>query len=715
MVYARKSEDSNQRVLRALLLGSAMVSVVALSGGAHAQQAGSKPVTLDSIVVEGAPGVVTEDTGSYATNRSTVGYKQPTDIREIPQTVNVLTRQRLDDQNVSTLEEAGYLLPNVTTATGNGFDGSLYSRGHEVFTYNVDGAPRPFLSLYGTAPDLVFFDRVEVLSGPSGVFQGSGEPVGTVNLVRKRPTGENAGRVTGIAGSEEHFRAETDLQAAAGDDKQLRGRIIGYGYTKGSYLDIAEQEKGGGYGTLEYDLTDKLTLSFGGIHESEDTVSMSGQPTYSDGSFLNVPVETFFGAPWAQREINTAEGFAEGEYAFDNGGVFKVTSRVYNRDTNIKNALASTAVDPATGDFTMFVFARRFDEVSSYVDANYSAPFTFFGRRSEFSVGTDYRRSEQDMKQNFDFSLGTQNINTFDPYSLVEPSITYPGVGPGFRLNTETENNEYGGYGYTRLQVYDGLNLTLGGRYTSYDSDTLDTGRSTTTSISENEFVPMVGLSYDIVPEATVYTSYSEIFQPQSEQKADGSQVEPVRGRQIEIGTKVSLFDGFLNGQASVYWLQDENRAISDPDNTGSFIASQEEDTHGFELSVSGSPYPGLELSAGYSYVDTDLETDPTPAHSGVVWGRYTFLDGALENLYIGAGVQAVGEFEAVSNGVKIDAPSYAVVNASAGYPINENFEVGLFVKNLLDHEYVERVNTTARGVFYGDPLTATLRLTGKF
>ncbi len=159
--------------MHALLLGTAMASVVALSDTAQAQQAGNEPVVLDSIVVEGDPGVVTEETGSYATNRATVGYKQPTDIRKIPQTVNVLTRQRLDDQNVSTLEEAGYLLPNVTTATGNGFDGSLYSRGHEVFTYNVDGAPRPFLSLYGTAPDLVFFDRVEVLSGPSGVFQGS--------------------------------------------------------------------------------------------------------------------------------------------------------------------------------------------------------------------------------------------------------------------------------------------------------------------------------------------------------------------------------------------------------------------------------------------------------------------------------------------------------------------------------------------------------------
>lgn len=711
MMDAQNRERFDRRLLRALLLGTVFVGAMSLAGAARAQDAAA----LDPIVVEGDKEVVTEDTGSYATNRATVGYKQPTDIRDVPQTVNVLTRQRLDDANATTLEEAGYLLPNVTTATGNGFDGSLYSRGHEVFTYNVDGAPRSFLSLYGTAPDLVFFDRVEVLSGPSGVFQGSGEPVGTINLVRKRPNGETGSSATGMLGSYDHYRGETDLQVAAGDAKQLRGRLIGYGYTRQSHIDIQQQDKGGGYGTVEYDLTDRLTVSFGGIHESEDTVSMSGQPTFTDGSFLNVGTETFFGAPWNQREINTAEGFAEAEYSFDNGGVLKFASRLYDRDTDIKNALASTGVDPATGDFTMFVFARRFDEKSSYLDLNYSAPFTFFGRRSEFSVGTDYRRAEQDMKQNFDFSLGTQNINTFNPYNLVEPTVTYPGVGPGFRLNTETENNEFGGYGYTRLQVYDGLNLTLGGRYAVYDSETVDTGRRTTTSIDENRFVPMVGLSYDIVPEATVYTSYSEIFQPQSEQRADGSQLDPIEGRQIEVGTKVSLFDGFLNGQAAVYWLQDENRAVSDPNNTGSFLGSQEEDTVGFELSLSGSPYPGVEISAGYSFVDTDLETDPTPQHSGVIWGRYTFLEGPLQDLYIGAGVQAVGEFEAISDGVTIDAPGYAVVNAAAGYPINENFEVGLFIENLLDNEYVERVNTAERGVFYGDPLTATLRVTGRF
>lgn len=703
-----------RNLMRGLLLGTVCSAALFQAGTALAQSSG-EAVTLDRIVVEGDEEVVTEDTGSYATGRSTVGYKQPTDIREIPQTVNVLTRQRLDDANATTLEEAGYLLPNVTTATGNGFDGSLYSRGHEVFTYNVDGAPRSFLSLYGTAPDLVFFDRVEVLSGPSGVFQGSGEPVGTINLVRKRPNGETGGSATGHLGTYDNYRGEADLQVAGGDRKQIRGRMIGYGFTKQSYLDIAQQDKGGGYGTVEYDLTDALTVSVGGIHESEDTVSMSGQPTFSDGSFLNIGTETFFGAPWNQREINTAEGFADAEYTFGNGGVLKLNSRIYDRNTDIKNALASTSVDASTGDFDMFVFARRFDEKTSYLDLNYSQPFTFFERRSEFAIGTDYRRTEQDMKQNFDFSLGTQNINTFNPYDLVEPEITYPGVGPGFRLNTETETDEFGGYGYARLQVYDGLNLTLGGRYASYDSETEDTGRSTVTSIDENRFVPMIGLSYDIVPEATVYTSYSEIFQPQSEQKADGSQLDPIEGRQVEVGTKVSLFDGFLQGQAAVYWLQDENRAADDPDNVGSFVESQEEDTVGFEISLVGSPYPGVEISAGYSYVDTDLDTDPTPEHSGVIWGRYTFLEGPLQDLYIGAGVQAVGDFQAISNGVKIDAPGYAVVNAAAGYPINENFEVGLFVENLLDNEYVERVNTTERGVFYGDPLTATLRLTGRF
>lgn len=695
-----------------LLAGTAYA---AMAGAAAAQQADSQPMVLSPIVVEGDPGVVTEDTGSYTTERATVGYKHPVDVRKVPQSVTVITRQRLDDANANTLEEAGYLIPNVTTATGNLYDGSLYSRGHEVFTYNIDGAPRPFLSLYGTAPDLVFFDRIEFLSGPSGVFQGSGEPVGTLNLVRKRPGDRLAANFGVSAGSYDAYRAEGDVGGPLNESGSLRGRVIGYGLTRDSFVDVQNQDKGGGYGTLEADITETTTLSIGGIAETQDTTGTSGLPTFTDGTLIDLDRSTFIGADWNTREIDTAEGFVEAEHGFDYGGILKVTARTYGRDVNIKTALGLSGVDRDTGDFSMFTFARKFDELTSYVDANLSSPFTFMGRSSEFTIGADARLSEQDMKQNFDFSAGTHNIYTFDPGSIAEPDVTFPGVGPGFRLNTETESTEYGGYGYARLQVLDGLNLCFGARLATYDSETEDTGRGTTTEVSADRFVPMVGLSYDLTSQLTAYSSYSEIFQPQSEQAADGSQLDPVIGRQVEVGAKASFLDGALNAQTAVFWLEDENRAEDDTANVGSFTASGEAETKGFEVNVSGSPYPGVDLIAGYSYVTTDLDTDPTPKHSLVGFAKYTFLDGPLQDAYLGAGVQAVSGFKSQASGVPIEAPGYAIVNALVGYAITENVDASVAVHNVLDRKYIQRVNTVERGTFYGEPLTATFRLTAKF
>lgn len=679
---------------------------------AHAQGAAEgTELVLPGIVVEGRPGVVTEGTGTYTTERATVGAKQPVDIQEVPQTVNVITRQRLDDGNANSLEEAAYLLPNITTTTGDGYSGSLYSRGHEVFTYNVDGAPRPYLSIYGTAPDLIFFDRVEVLSGPSGVFQGSGEPVGTLNLVRKRAQ-ESFGATGAVSyGSYDAKRVEADVTGALTDDGSVRGRIIGYGLEEDSFVDVTGRERSGGYGTLEVDLGEATTLSVGGIAEQQDVVRWSGLPTYTDGSLIDFDRDTFIGAPWGKADTATAEGFAELEHELSGGGVLKLAARQYDREADIKSPLATTAVDPATGDFSMIAFAREFEETTRYLDVNYTTPLRRIGHRSELTVGADRRESDQTMRQKFAI-LGTQNIHSFDPDDLVEPDIDFDTPGPG-RADTDTEAAELGAYGYARLGITERLRLTLGARYASYDSDTLNKLTGETTEVDEDRLVPFAGIGYAFTPALTGYLSYSEIFQPQSEQRADGSQLEPVVGRQVELGLKATL--GGLDAQASIYWLKDENRAESDPDNPGAFLASGEAETRGFEATISGRPTPNIDLTAGYAYVDTELETDPTSEHNLTAWAKYSFTQGRLHGLYAGAGLRAASEFDAMSGTTRIEAPGYAVFDALVGYRFSPRVDAQLFVNNLFDRDYVERVNQVSRGTFYGEPLSATFRLSATF
>lgn len=247
-------------MLRKPLCAALLSSVVLVfTAPVHAQE--EDIIQLAPILVEGVDGVVTEGTGSYATEAATVGGRQPVDIRDVPQSVTVVTDERRRDANANTIEELAYVLPNLQTALGDVYLGSLYSRGHKVFTYNIDGAPRPYLSLYGTAPDLVFFDRVELLSDPTGVYQGTGEPVGILNLVRKRPTSEAQGRAAASIGSFDAYRGEIDYSAPLNEAGTVRGRIIAYIDNKKSFVDFVENNRHGVSATVDVDVTDRTRLS----------------------------------------------------------------------------------------------------------------------------------------------------------------------------------------------------------------------------------------------------------------------------------------------------------------------------------------------------------------------------------------------------------------------------------------------------------------------
>lgn len=700
------------------LVRSLLVFATALSAMAPlclAQE--TDELVADEIVVEGDAGVVTEGTGSYAATRATVGGRQPQEIRDVPQTVNVVTRQRLDDAAATTIEEAAYVLPGLTTATGDGFMGSLYARGQEVFQYYVDGAQRPFLSIYGTAPDLFFFDRVEVVSGPSGAFQGSGEPVGTLNLVRKRPLYEQELTLGSAVDTFGGYRGELDFSTPFADDGSIRGRFALIAEEGESFTDFVEQDRYAGYGTVEVDIGDSTTFAFGTIIEHVDRAGFSGLPTFTDGRLLDVPRETFFGSLYNASDTDTIEFFAELEHEFDYGGVAKATVRHYHRETSLLSALPNSGVDPTSGDFTLFNFAREFEENDLFADLNLTSPFAFGEVSGEVVVGADFTRSEQIFMQNFDFSIPPQNINTFDPFSFTAPDITFPGVGPGFRLNMVTETSEYGIYAQGRAEVLPGLKLNVGGRYSIYEFEEKDTGRDVIRGeAEETNFAPYAGVTYDVIDNITLYGSFASIFQPQPfAPLVVGGQVEPRKGRQLEGGIKAEFFDGNLQAQASYYRIRDRNRAIEDPANFGFFVGTEEARTQGFEFTLQGSPFPGLELSAGYANVNTELLNDPSPENTLVAFGKYTFSEGILDGLSLGAGVRAASGFDNLSGTTFIEAPGYTVFDALVGYELTEEIALQLNIRNLLDRTYYERVNEVSRGNFFGEPLNATLRLIATF
>ncbi len=688
------------------------------------QEAGDDAGTTPDIVGGTDRSAQTEGVDSYTTSETTVGSKGPAAIRDIPRTVNLITRQQLDDQNLDSIERALEWDPGIVVATGNLFLSSFYARGHEIFSYSIDGMTRPLQSIYGTTPDLSFFDRVEVLSGPGTLFNGSGEPGATLNLARKRagPVAHAEASFTG--GMWDYYRGEFDINTPLNDSGTVRARVVGFGLDEGSFVDHANQQRIGAYGTLEFDITPATTLSLGMFGEEQDISSTSGLPTFLDGMLVDVSRSSYVGADWNANDSRSKEHFVELDHIFQNDARFHAAYRRNDRDTDILTALGQTGVDPATGDFNMFTFARNYEETNDALDAYLAVPFQMFGTENEIVAGADYRKSDQFFEQNFAFfAQPTNNIFNLRK-NFPEPVVTFPGVGPGFRLNQSTEFNETGLYGQLRLNPVEPVTVLLGGRSTYFENTIIDEGRARVSKIDEDDTTGNAGVLIDVTPNATLYGSYAQIFQPQTEADANGNPIGARSGYQYEFGVKKSLLDDRLNFQAAWFNLEDTNRAVSN--GVGTFAATGDVRTRGVDVRIGGNPRPGLKMTAGYVYTDTEnLSGDPlaefgevAPRHSASVFMKYTFQDGPLRGLGLGGGVRGVSEFFALdidgTTITRIKAPGYVVADAQVSYAISEKVQAQLDVTNIFDKKYYQRVNEVIRGNFYGEPTRVIFRITAR-
>lgn len=668
---------------------------------------GSGATVLDPITVEGAhladPGQ-TEGTGSYAGSQVTVGSKTPTSIREVPQSVSVVTRQRIEDQNLTTLQDA---MKQTTGMTVHRFDGSGYfnnitARGYTADTYLLDGIAVGANGNLATSLDLAMYDRIEVLRGPAGLFQGAGEPGAAINLARKRPGRKFAAEAAGTIGSWHTYRGEGDVTVPIVESGRVRARLVGVRDDRESFVDVVEAEKSFVYGTVEADLTKNTTLAAGGAYQYIDAVMDQGLPAYADGTLADVGRSTFTGANWNQQDMTIADSFLELTHLLEGGGRLQGSVRYLYRDMYYRVARANGAIDPATGDFPIQTVDYGFDRRTFTTDVHGTTPFEVAGLTQNVLLGFDYRKYHNTRT---DLAYGpTFTSNIFDPvHNLPEPTFA-PSE------DVDSSQLQYGSYGQLRIKPIDWGTVILGGRVSWYRQ----TSNNTTQRVNA-ELTPYAGLVVDLSDRFSVYGSYASIFQPQSAMTVDGDFLEPRTGDQYEVGVKGDFLDGRVQSHLAAFRINDKNRALQDPDNPTFSIAAGEVRSEGIESEVSGSPIPGWDIVAGYAFTTTKYETAAvddegdtfatfTPKHSINLWSKYTFLGGPLEGLSLGGGVKWVSRFYSEVSDVQFAQDGYTTVAAQIGYRLSEHWAGSFTVTNLLDEKYYEKVSSSGRQNFYGEP-----------
>ncbi|MPT01336.1 MAG: TonB-dependent siderophore receptor [Pseudomonas sp.] len=685
-------------------------------------------------------GETTENTGSYTTGAVTIG-KIPQSLRHTPQSVSVVTRQRIDDQNITNLTNLLEQTPGVVVNYTDSERVQYFSRGFLIDAIQYDGATVVQSSGGGSfiQSDSAFIDRAEVLRGATGMLRGAGNPSGTVNLVRKRPTHEFQASGTATLGSWNAQRYVADISGPLTDTGNVRGRVIAVHDDRDLFQDSRMERKEAFGGSLAFDLDDSTTLTTGFEWTKLDATGAWGNlPADYDGSPLPLGRSTYLGADWNRWDRSNLNTYAELEHHFDNDWTLKLMalrSHFELDDNGFKQTYMTRAparLNPTNNPYLMQYQVTEGDggeSLQNNLSATLNGPFDLFGRTHELMLGVERIRNDS-------YASGTNrvvysdvvDIRDWDPRtSLDEPTIT------DIPHPVRTRTTQQAVHATWRISLADPLTAIIGARANWYDYEQENNAGASGKFSVDEKIVPYAALIYDLNDNFSVYASYTEIFNPQTVVDKNNKVLDPIVGEAYETGIKGEFYDGRLNTSLAFFRINQVGTPIDDTSvpigcngSTGYCkIASGKSRSEGIDLEISGEVLPGWQVTGGYTYNTTEYVKNTAqtngdairttdPEHMLRVFTSYR-LPGTLDAWTIGAGVQAQSDIYSQSGSAKATQAGYAVYNGLLKYRINDNYSVQLNANNLFDKHYYRQIGTTATGYYWGDPRNVSVTLRGSF
>lgn len=774
MVAGKKSTAVNGSLepavaLEALLKGAGLTfrienNTVILSP----ENGASTTLELGTTTIQGqGMGEMTENSGSYTSGLVSAGSKTPTSLKDTPQSVSIITQQLLEDRRIVDLSDAMRRTPGITVKNANYRLPQFISRGFRIDNIQIDGAsPMDIGSGVGTfyanqTYDMAEFDHIEVLRGSSGLFGGTGDPGGIINLVRKRPLDYFQLKFNTSAGSWDNYRSEVDVTGPMAFDGKLRGRVVVANTDRQYFMDKRSTEKPFIYGVLEADVTDTARVTVGGRYEkTHENGTGDGLPRFSTGEDLKLKRSSWYTTNWAYADISTQEMFAKYDQDLANDWKLNVSFTNTLNKSDTKGVFLWGAPDPITLEGATWggSFVRSWSEQSLF-DTNVSGKFTAFNREHELLIGAD----AQKVTSRWRSTWGMAGFYPIDVYNPDVPALPPSSIGSALERDySPNTRKQYGLYSTLRLQLTDPLKLILGARVQRYkfeqtyktvnDSTGAWDVQSQSNHREPTKLVPFGGLVYALDDEWSAYASYSEIFKPQAQQlqgpSTSGKVLEPMVGKTYETGIKGELYGGTLNVSAALFYTKREKEAIQDPRYAAEavlyggsccYLAQGEIVSKGLELEASGEVLPGWMVMGGYTLNLTDngtkdtFLTTVTPKHLAKLWTAYTLPD-RLSDWKIGGGVNIQSASYASGTAYRVrknptenyydvydERPfdmvqgGYAVWDAMVEYKVDENWTVALNGNNLFDRKYFETLKTSEYGNYYGEPRNYMLTVRGTF
>jgi len=651
-------------------------------------------------------GVLERGTGpvvGYSARQSISSSKTDTPIIETPQSVSVVTRDQMVAQGAQSVSQALEYTPGVTPVAfgANTFFDSFKVRGFDAPRY-LDGLRLPADATTFALPKIETYglERLEVLKGPSSGLYGASDPGGIINMISKRPQESPHYSIEGNFGSSDRYQGAFDIGGPADAAGQWLYRLVGLFRQSNTDVNFVQDNRIFIAPSLTWRPSIDTSFTILSHYQVNDNKGyqqyVPGQVALSGNPLGRIDRSTYIGEPGADgyRLEQKAIGYVF-EHRFDNSVQFRQNFRYIEANQNLHSIRPEGMVnDSVTKRSYNYVLANSSNVA---LDNQFQADFRTGPLIHKVLAGFDYTY----MKSDTDYRQAP--IDALNPvYGASIPS--FPSLAPFIQRNDV--QSQAGFYLQDQIKL-DRFRLTLSGR-----QDVVNTAFTSTAvwplagrySRGDSAQTGRVGLNYLFDNGVSPYVTYSTSFTPNLGAGFLGNTFKPTTGDNIEFGVKYQPLGTNLMLTAAYFDTRQKDVLTPDPLNPLFNTQTDAMRVRGFEFEAKGNITRELEIVAGYSHLDPKVTASAvgnvgnvmvnTAREQASLWGKYTWYDGPVAGLGIGAGVRYVGEtFGDAANTLAI--PAYTLVDASISYdfaylrPDLKGLTAQVNARNLTDRYYV--------------------------
>ncbi len=662
--------------------------------------------------------IVTGLSDGYLATNSVTATKTDTPLIDIPQTINVVTRDQLDDQAHHSLADILRYIPGTTVGQGEGNRDQITLRGQNTTAdFFLDGV-RDDVQYYR---GLYNIERVEILKGPYALIFGRGGGGGIINRVQKSPLSDDviyAGQAS--INSLGAYDVSADFNAPLGDRAAVRVNAVYENLD--SHRDFVGGERYAWNPYVAFNLNDAWKLGVSYEYVNDDRTTDRGIPSIATGAGQpNQPItgyrDQFFGIPGANRtrlEAQIAKLRLDGQLTPNLS--FSGTMLYGDYDKIYVNVFANGAATAQNGTVALAAYSDPTKRENFIAQANLVWDVETGPLAHKILVGAEYG-DQKSANRRFNGTLSSASLNLANP---IFPTVSFNTLA----RDTVSDVEFFSAYVQDQISLGDQIDVVAGLRYDSFEISGSDLLPAVDRPFArkDEKVSPRLGLIFKPQENISLYGSYSQSFLPRSGDQflaltVSQENLAPEKFTNYEVGAKWDVQPN-LNLTLAVFQLERSNATTPDPLNPLASINIGMTRTQGVELAATGKITSSWQVHGGYSYQDATLAGNDSvrlaqvPKHQASLWNRYDFSDAFAAGVGI---IHQSSQFAAIrTTASTTKLPAFTRVDAALYYDVSDALQLQLNVENLLDTTYYSDAHNN-NNISTGAPINGRFTIRAKF